>query len=252
MTIFPDTQPVPFLLPAKPAPIRVDPADTAVLVVDMQNDFGAKDGMFDRAGIDISLIEQIVPATGQVIASARQAGMKIIFLKMGFSEDLSDLGSEGSPNRTRHLQFGVGQSITAPDGRPSRILVRGTWNTDIIPQLRPWEGDIVVNKTRYSGFYRTELDAVLKMHGIQNLLVTGCTTSVCVESTIRDAMFLDYCPILLEDCTAEPIGYGLPRSNYEASLLLIGALFGWVSDSHAFLQTVEAALGEPAPAGARA
>jgi ureidoacrylate peracid hydrolase len=218
----------------------------------MQNDFGAKGGMFDRAGIDISLIEQIVPAIRQVIASARQAGMKIIFLKMGFSEDLSDLGGEGSPNRTRHLQFGVGQPITAPDGRPSRILVRDTWNTEIIPQLRPWEGDIVVYKTRYSGFHRTELDAVLKMHGIKNLLVTGCTTSVCVESTIRDAMFLDYCPVLLEDCTAEPIGYGLPRSNYEASLLIIGALFGWVSDSHAFLQMVEAALGEPALAGARA
>jgi ureidoacrylate peracid hydrolase len=123
----------------------------------MQNDFGAKGGMFDRAGIDISLIEQIVAVTGQVIASARRAGMKIIFLKMGFSEDLSDLGCEGSPNRTRHLQFGVGQPITAPDGRPSRILVRDTWNTDIIPQLRPGEGDIVVNKTRYSGFspYRT-------------------------------------------------------------------------------------------------
>jgi ureidoacrylate peracid hydrolase len=89
----------------------------------------------------------------------------------------------------------------------------------------------VIYKSRYSGFYRTELDSVLQERGINQLLVTGCTTSVCVESTIRDAMFRDYHCVLLADCTAEPIGSNFSRTNHEASLLVIETLFGSVSDS---------------------
>jgi ureidoacrylate peracid hydrolase len=91
------------------------------------------------------------------------------------------------------------------------------------------------------------LDATLKRCGAKYLLVTGCTTSVCVESTIRDAMFRDYSCILLADCTAEPLGKGFPRSNHEASLFVIGALFGWVADSAAFLK----ALQGPSTAGTK-
>jgi ureidoacrylate peracid hydrolase len=98
---------------------------------------------------------------------------------------------------------------------------------------------VVIYKTRYSGFYLTELDAILKRAEIKNLIVTGCTTSVCVESTIRDAMFRDYSSVLLQDCTAEPMGHGLPRSNHEASLLLIQTLFGAVSSSDEFIKAVE-------------
>ena len=96
-------------------------------------------------------------------------------------------------------------------------------------------------KTRFSGFYQTELDNVLKKLGIKHLIFTGCTTSVCVDSTIRDAMFRDYQPVLLADCTGEPIGYGLPRSNHEASLLTIEVLLGWVSSSDEFIKALGAA-----------
>ncbi|MBZ5501414.1 MAG: cysteine hydrolase [Acidobacteriia bacterium] len=224
---------------AKPEPIELDAVKTAVIVCDMQNDFGTKGGMFDRAGIDISMIQRAVGPTAKVLASARHAGMKIVYLKMGFHPDLSDLGSEGSPNRVRHLRLGVGETVRAPNGAEGRILIRDTWNTDIVPELKPQAGDVVVYKHRFSGFYHTDLDAILKQLRVKYLVVTGCTTSVCVESTVRDAMFRDYSCVLLADCTGEPIGYGLPRSNHEASLLTIQSLIGWVSASIEFIRALD-------------
>ncbi|MBZ9663076.1 cysteine hydrolase [Mesorhizobium sp. ESP-6-4] len=198
----------PLVIDAKPQPISIDLANAAVLVVDMQNDFGSQGGMFDRAGIDISGIQRAVGPTARVIAAARGLRVPVIYLKMGYHSDLSDLGTSDAPNRLRHLQiFGVGESITAPDGSESRILIRDTWGTDIVNDLKPEAGDVVVYKTRFSGFYETELDSVLKTAGIKHLIVTGCTTSVCVESTIRDAFFRDYHCTLLTDCTSEPIAW---------------------------------------------
>ena len=215
---------------AQPGPITIDPAKTAVLVVDMQNDFGAEGGMFHRAGIDISPIRRAVAPTAAVLRAARRVGIKVIYLKMEHREDLSDAGAEDAPHRIKHLPLAVGEPVPTPDGE-GRILIRDTWNTRIVDELAPEQGDIVVSKHRYSGFYQTDLDAILKTLGVTYLIVTGCTTSVCVESTVRDAMYRDYTCILLEDCTAEPVGQGLPRSNHEASLLVIRTLFGWISTS---------------------
>jgi ureidoacrylate peracid hydrolase len=223
-------------LDAKPEPIAIDSARTAVIVVDMENDFAAKGGMFDRAGVDISGAQKAIGPTTRVLAAARAAGLKIIYLKMGYRPDLSDLGTADSVNRTRHLKFGVGQKIQAPDGRESRVLIRDTWDTDIVPELKPQRNDIVIYKTRFSGFYQTDLDATLKKLGIKYLIVTGVTTSICVESTVRDAMFRDYLCILLRDCMSEPIGHDLPRTNHEASLLNVEVLLGWVSDSEQFVK----------------
>jgi ureidoacrylate peracid hydrolase len=227
------------VIEAQPAPIQIDPARSAVLVIDMQNDFGAKGGMFDRAGIDVSLIQRAVAPTARVLTAARQAGIPVVYLKMAFRADLSDAGPTDAPNWLRHHPVAIGTAVQAPDGTASRVLIRDTWNTDILPELAPQAGDVVLYKHRFSGFYATDLEATLKRCGAQYLLVTGCTTSVCVESTIRDAMFRDYCCVLLADCTAEPLGKGFPRSNHEASLFVIGALFGWVSDSAAFLRALE-------------
>jgi ureidoacrylate peracid hydrolase len=219
------------LLEAKPEPITIDLAMTAALVVDMQNDFAAKGGMFDRAGIDISITRAAIVPTARALAAIRQAGVGVIYLKMGFRPDLSDLGPPDSPNRIKHLPGQVGMTVTAPDGRESRILIRDTWSTEILDELKPQKGDSVLYKTRYSGFYGTDLDSILKTRGIKSLIVTGATTCVCVDSTIRDAMFRDYTCVLLEDCTGEPIGSESTRSNHEAALLTIQTLFGWVSTS---------------------
>ena len=224
---------------AKPEPITIDTALTAVIVVDMQNDFCSKGGLFDRAGVNISMVQKAVGPTRRVLLAAREAGIKIVYLKMGFRPDLSDLGNTESPNRVRHLHFGVGQHCVAPDGREGRFLIRDTWNTDVIEELQPGSEDVVIYKHRFSGFYQTELDNILRRLGVNNLIFTGCTTSVCVDSTIRDAMFRDYRSVLLADCTGEPIGGDLPRSNHEASVLTIQTLFGWVSSSDSFVSAVE-------------
>lgn len=229
-------------LDAKPTSITADTARTAIIVVDMQNDFSTKGGMFDRAGIDISIIQRAVAPTARVLAAGRKAGIKVVYLKMGYRPDLSDMGTPDSPNWRVHQQImHVGTTVRAPNGADSRILVRDTWNTDIVTELKPEPADTVIYKTRFSGFYQTELDNKLMDMGARYLIFTGCTTSVCVESTIRDAMFRDYSPVLLADCTGEPAGYGLPRSNHDATLLLIQLMLGWVSDSDDFIKALESA-----------
>jgi len=135
--------------------------------------------------------------------------------------------------------MGVGTEIHAPNGTQGRILVRDTWNTEIVDELRPEPSDIVLYKHRFSGFFQTDLDDRLKQLGTRSIIVTGCTTSVCVESTIRDAMFRDYSPVLLGDCSGEVVGCDLPRSNHEASLFLIQQRFGWVSSSEEFLKALQ-------------
>ena len=188
-----------------------------------------KAACFDRAGIDISITRSAIEPTVRVLGSVRKAGIPVIYLKQGHRPDLSDLGAPDSPHRLKHAAEGT--TVTAPDGRESRILIRDTWNTDILDEVRPEAKDTVIYKTRYSGFYATDLDAVLRARDIKWLIVTGATTSVCVESTVRDAMFRDYRCILLADCTGEPIGHHFSRTNHEASLLTIQTLFGWISSS---------------------
>jgi ureidoacrylate peracid hydrolase len=128
------------VIEAQPAPIQIDTARAAVLVIDMQNDFGAKGGMFDRAGIDISMIQRAVAPTARVLTAARQTGIPVVYLKMAFQPDLSDAGPPDAPNWLKHLPLAIGKPVQAPDGTASRILIRDTWNTDILPELTPQEG----------------------------------------------------------------------------------------------------------------
>jgi ureidoacrylate peracid hydrolase len=224
---------------AKPDSIAINIAETAVIVVDMENDFASKGGLMDKIG-DISMIQNIISPSERVLAAARNAGINIIYLKMGYNSDLSDIGSQESPNKLKqHPKARIGDTIDAPDGSRGRILIRDTWNTAIINELKPKENDIVLYKTRFSGFYNTQLDSILKQLDKKYLVVIGCTTSVCVESTVRDAMYRDYASIVLEDCVAEPIGFELSRKNHDASLLIIERLFGWVSNSGEFIKTIK-------------
>ena len=229
----------PVLVNARPDTMAMDPRRTAVIVVDMQNDFGTEGGMFALAGIDISGIKAVVPAVAKVLGAVRRAGILVIYLKMAMRPDLSDAGPPDSAHFQRHRRMRVGEAVKAPDGSQSRILIRNTWNTDIVPELTPQPNDITLYKHRYSGFFETRLDDILKEHGIRTLLFTGCTTSVCVESTMRDAMYRDYACLLLEDCTAEAIGQDLPRSNHDASLLVLQILFGWVARSSDLIKALE-------------
>jgi ureidoacrylate peracid hydrolase len=225
---------------ARHSPFTFDPSRTAVIVVDMQNDFASDGGAFVRAGLDVTPIRRAVPPTARVLDAVRQAGIQVVYLKMEFRPDLSDVGAPDAKNWTAHHLVGIGDPVFGPGGQASRVFIRDTWNTDIVAELAPEPSDIVVSKHRFSGFYATDLHAILRGRGIKYLIFTGCTTSVCVESTLRDAMFRDYCCLLLADCTGEPIGEGLPRSNHEASLLVTQVAFGWVSESEALLQALTA------------
>jgi ureidoacrylate peracid hydrolase len=214
---------------ARPEPMDVDLDHTAVLVIDMQNAFGSPGGMFDRVGVPIASIQEAVAPTRAVVEAARRAGMKVIYLKMGFEGDLSDLRVRGGAHEHFFEHMGV------MDG----VLARDEWGTEILEELTPEPGDTVVWKTRFSGFYETELDDVLEDAGITHLIVTGCTTSICVESTVRDAFFRDYHCIVLEDCTAEPMGANLSRSNHEATMLLFERIFGSVSSAANIVNALE-------------
>jgi len=226
-------------LDAQPDKLQLDLSQTAVIVVDMQNDFCSKGGLLEFQGVDLTILQPVVPKIRKVLDVARKTGLKVIYLKMGYKPDLSDVGLRGSASWNNNRD--VGKPVKTSTGIEGRILIRDTWNTEIIGELKPEPGDIVLYKTRFSGFYQTDLDSTLKKLGVRFLIVTGCTTSVCVESTIRDAVFRDYSPVLLSDCTAEPIGFNLPHSNYEASLFLIKELLGWVSTSDQFIQSIEPA-----------
>jgi len=141
----------------------------------------------------------------------------------------------------RTTSLDVGLDVEAPDGRPSRILIRDTWNTAIVDELAPEPADLIIDKHRYSGFHQTPPQAELRRRGIGTLLFTGATTSVCVESTLRDAMARDFHCVVVEDCVAEPIGADLSRTNHEASLLTLQLLFASITES----ASVVAALTEP-------
>jgi ureidoacrylate peracid hydrolase len=108
--------------------------------------------------------------------------MLVVYLAMQFEPDLSNAGAPDAPNFLKHKPLGIGEVVAAPDGRETRTLVRGTWGTEVLPQLAPEEGDLVVAKHHYSGFFETELHAILRERGIDSLVFTGCTTSVCVDS----------------------------------------------------------------------
>ena len=233
-------------LSARPGPFEMEPSRTAVIVVDMQNDFASEGGAFARGGRDVSLIRSVIAPTSRVLAAARAAGMAVVYLRSEWRPDLSDLGAPDAKFWGVMRRAGIGEPVTGPEGQASRIFIRDTWNTEIVQELTPEPSDVVVAKRRFSGFHATELDAILRGLGIRSLVFTGCTTSVCVESTLRDAMHYDYRCLLLEDCTAERIGHGLARSNHEASLLVIERVFGWVSDSSALLAALAAA---PPPDG---
>lgn len=234
---------------ARPEPAEIDLEQCAVVVIDMQNDFGAAGGMFDLAGIDIAPIRQLVPRIAGLLEDARAAGLPVFYTKQQHRADLADAGGPDAPHFIKHRRMQLGKAVVAPDGRPGRILVEGTWNTEIVPELAPRPGDVVVAKHRYSAFFETELDARLREAGARSLIFVGATTSVCVESTVRDAMFRDYRCLVLADCTAEPIAHGAPRSNHEATLLTVELLFGWVMEASDLRLALREAIGGQAVGG---
>jgi ureidoacrylate peracid hydrolase len=230
---------------ARPEPFEFRPAETAVVVIDMQNDFGAAGGMFDRAGVDIGQIRATIAPIRRVLAAARSFAMPVVYLKMAYQPDLADFPPPGSRTARAHRRFGAGSEVPTPNGS-GRILIRDTWNSAILDELRPEPGDVELYKHRISGFFGTSLDEVLRDRSITSLIFTGCTTSVCVESTLRDASYRDYRALMLEDCCAEPARPGTDDFNHARSVALVEGLWGWVGRSGDLLDAMAGGSREAA------
>jgi len=220
-------------VPAKPEPIEIDLARTAVIIVDMQNSFATKGGMFDLVGQDISAAKGVIQNIKKTTAAARAAGAKVIYLVYEYAADMSDSGGPGSPNW--YKEFGLVAMNKNPQYK-GKFLIKGSWDAAVVDELKPQPGDVVIGKSRYSGFRGTDLDVVLKTYNIKYLLFTGIATNVCVESTLRDAYFLDYWPVLISDDTNN----AGPPITQQATLWNVEALFGWVTTSGDLIKALSA------------
>jgi len=203
--------------------------NTALVIVDMQNDFLHKQGYFESMGYDVSDMRALIPTIRDVLAFARDRGLLVVHTRQGCRADLSDL-----PEVMRSRSRLAGAEIGSP-GPMGRFLIRGEAGHGIIDDLAPLSNEPVVDKVGSSAFCGTDLDAILRARRIRNLMMTGITTDVCVHSTIRSAIDRGYDCMLLEDCTAATV-----RDNYVAALSTIkqeGGYFGSVASSQAFLGT---------------
>ena len=209
-------------LSARPEPIEIDRERTAVLLVDMQNAFASTGGMLDLAGVDIRQAANAVANARIVVDAARNAGVPIIYLRMGYPPDQSTAGGEDSPNPRKELALCLMRE--RPELR-GKLLTIGTWDFQIVDALTPADSDLVITKSRYSGFAGTPLDALLRGRGIRTLLMAGIASNVCVESTLRDAYFHEYWPVMIEDATMPA---GSPEIQ-RATVYNVTTFFGWVS-----------------------
>lgn len=223
---------------ARPEAIELDLQSAAIVIVDMQNAFAAKGGVFDLAGVDISQAAQIIRVIREILEGAREAGIKVVYLQMGYKEDLSDSGGPNSPNWHKELALILMRNRSELRGK---LLTEGTWDFAIVDELRPHPGDLAVVKSRYSGFAGTRLDSILRTRQIQFLFFAGVATNVCVESTLRDAYFLDYWPILITDATMQ----AGPAFLQQATIQNVESHFGWTLTSQEFLRSLRQTIAAP-------
>lgn len=219
-------------LPAEPGPIALDPARTALVIIDMQRDFLEPGGFGETLGNDVALLQRAVDPTKTALDTARAAGLLVVHTREGHRPDLADAPpaklARGAPSRR------IGDA-----GPMGRILVRGEPGHEIVPELAPAPGEPVIDKPGKGAFYETDLDLILRNRGVDTLAVCGVTTEVCVHTTIREANDRGYRCVALGDCCASyfPDFHRVGLEMIKAQ----GGIFGWVSGSAAFAATLAAA-----------
>jgi len=211
---------------AEPYTYEFDPAHTALLIIDMQRDFLEPAGFGEMLGNDVSQLRRTIEPNKNLLTAWREAGLTVIHTREGHRPDLSDLP------HAKKIRGGGTTTIGDP-GPMGRILVRGEEGHDIIAELYPLPGEPVIDKPGKGAFFATDLHAILQNRGIKKLIVTGVTTEVCVNTTVREANDRGYDCLVPEDC----VGSYFPEFQ-EAGLKMIkaqGGIFGWVSDSSKIL-----------------
>ena len=216
---------------AEPAPIELDWSVTALMIIDMQRDFMEPGGFGEALGNDVSQLARAVQPIGNVLAAARDMDMLVIHTREGHLPDLSDAPPAKVERGAPSLRIG-------DPGPMGRILIRGEAGHDIIGELYPLDSEIVIDKPGKGAFYATELSDILQKYGIENLLVCGVTTEVCVNTTVREANDRGYrCVVISDGCASY-----FPEFH-EMGLKMIkaqGGIFGWVADSAAVLKAMQA------------
>ena len=225
---------------AEPGPIDLDWSTTALLIIDMQRDFMEPGGFGETLGNDVRQLARAVEPIAAVLDAARHCDMLVVHTREGHLPDLSDAPPAKIERGAPSLRIG-------DPGPMGRILIRGEAGHDIIPALYPLDGEIVIDKPGKGAFYATELGDVLEKYGIENLLVCGVTTEVCVNSTVREANDRGYrCVVLSDGCASY-----FPEFH-EMGLKMItaqGGIFGWVSDSAAILEAMAPQISNISAAG---
>jgi len=207
-------------LPCRPEVVDVAFDRAAIVVVDMQNAFATPGGLLDMAGVDISGAAAVVGSITTLLEAARSRAVKVVYLQTGYKPDLSNGGGELSPNPRKETALCLMRA--RPELR-GKLLVEGTWDFQIVEPLKPRPDDVIVLKTRYSGFAGTTLDSQLRAREIRYLFFVGIATNVCVESTLRDAYFHEYWPILVTDATMQ----AGPPAAQDATIFNVESFFGW-------------------------
>ncbi|HYL18777.1 MAG TPA: cysteine hydrolase [Burkholderiales bacterium] len=207
---------------AEPYELEFDSATTALVIIDMQRDFVMPGGFGEALGNDVKQLQVTIAPTKAILEGARKAGMLVIHTREGHRPDLSDC----PPSK---LVRGKGKVRIGDPGPMGRILVRGEVGHDIVPELYPIAGEVVIDKPGKGAFFATDLELILRDRGIKTLMVCGVTTEVCVNTTVREANDRGYECVVLSDC----VGSYFPEFQ-KAALAMIkaqGGIFGWVSDS---------------------
>jgi nicotinamidase-related amidase len=229
------------LLAAEPEPIGIDWTATALVIIDMQRDFLEPGGFGETLGNDVSQLARAIAPCADVLRAARNAGVLVVHTREGHLPDLSD----APPAK---IERGAPSKRIGDPGPMGRILIRGEAGHDIIAALYPLDDEIVIDKPGKGAFYATEFGDILQNYGIENLLVCGVTTEVCVNTTVREANDRGYRCVVLADCCASYF-----PEFHEMGLRMIkaqGGIFGWVSSSAAVLEAMAAQTSNQLAVGA--